>query len=134
MDGQPGNRGRQGRGTRRNSSYPRADGECKGLSSWPRDGHPPAPGGACGFPPESWEFIITGFTLDEERLKQGGGGNRFDELLARIRDIRSSGKVRFPHEGVGGDPLLVGNPQATRTPLDSTPGTHRRVSGQGPNL
>lgn len=31
------------------------------------------------------EFIIKGFTLDDERLKQGGGGNYFDELLARIR-------------------------------------------------
>ena len=39
------------------------------------------------------EFIIKGFTLDDERLKQGGGGNYFDELLARIRDIRSSEKV-----------------------------------------
>jgi len=39
------------------------------------------------------EFIIKGFTLDDERLKRGGGGNYFDELLARIRDIRSSEKV-----------------------------------------
>lgn len=39
------------------------------------------------------EYIIKGFTLDEERLKQAGGGNYFDELLARIRDIRSSEKV-----------------------------------------
>lgn len=39
------------------------------------------------------EFIVKGFTLDDERLKQGGGGNYFDELLARIRDIRSSEKV-----------------------------------------
>jgi len=39
------------------------------------------------------EFIIKGFTLDDERLKQRGGGNYFDELLARIRDIRSSEKV-----------------------------------------
>lgn len=36
------------------------------------------------------EYIIKGFTLDDERLKQVGGGNYFDELLARIRDIRSS--------------------------------------------
>jgi hypothetical protein len=36
------------------------------------------------------EYIIKGFTLDDERLKRGGGGNYFDELLARIRDIRSS--------------------------------------------
>jgi hypothetical protein len=39
------------------------------------------------------EYIIKGFALDDERLKRGGGGNYFDELLARIRDIRSSEKV-----------------------------------------
>lgn len=39
------------------------------------------------------EYIIKGFTMDDERLKQAGGGNYFDELLARIRDIRSSEKM-----------------------------------------
>jgi hypothetical protein len=39
------------------------------------------------------EYIVKGFTLDDERLKRGGGENYFDELLARIRDIRSSEKV-----------------------------------------
>jgi len=39
------------------------------------------------------EYIIKGFTMDDERLKKAGGGNYFDELLARIRDIRSSEKV-----------------------------------------
>src|SRR5437870_824001 len=39
------------------------------------------------------EYIIKGFTLDDVRLKQAGGGNYFDELLARIRDIRSSETV-----------------------------------------
>jgi len=39
------------------------------------------------------EYVVKGFTLDDERLKQIGGGNYFDELLARIRDIRSSEKV-----------------------------------------
>src|SRR4030043_17707 len=39
------------------------------------------------------EYIIKGFTMDDERLKQAGGDNYFDELLARIRDIRSSEKV-----------------------------------------
>ena len=39
------------------------------------------------------EYIIKGFTLDDERLKQPEGGRYFDELLARIRDIRSSEKV-----------------------------------------
>ena len=34
-----------------------------------------------------------GFALDDERLKNLGGGNYFDELLSRIRDIRSSEKV-----------------------------------------
>ncbi len=39
------------------------------------------------------EYIIKGFALDDERLKQHGGGSYFNELLARIRDIRSSEKV-----------------------------------------
>lgn len=39
------------------------------------------------------EYIVKGFTMDDERLKQRGGGNYFEELLARIRDIRSSEKV-----------------------------------------
>jgi hypothetical protein len=39
------------------------------------------------------EYIVKGFALDDERLKQAGGGNYFDELLARIRDIRSAEKV-----------------------------------------
>ena len=39
------------------------------------------------------EYIVKGFALDDERLKQRGGGNYFEELLARIRDIRSAEKV-----------------------------------------
>ena len=39
------------------------------------------------------EYLVKGFAIDDERLKQAGGGNYFDELLARIRDIRSSEKV-----------------------------------------
>ena len=39
------------------------------------------------------EYIVKGFALDDERLKEAGGGAYFDELLARIRDIRSSEKV-----------------------------------------
>lgn len=39
------------------------------------------------------EYIVKGFALDDERLKNAGGGLYFDELLARIRDIRSSEKV-----------------------------------------
>jgi hypothetical protein len=38
------------------------------------------------------EYIVKGFTMDDERLKQRGGSNYFEELLARIRDIRSSEK------------------------------------------
>jgi len=39
------------------------------------------------------EFLVKGFVMDDDRLKRAGGGNYFDELLARIRDIRSSEKV-----------------------------------------
>ena len=39
------------------------------------------------------EYIVKGFTLDDDRLKQAGGGIYFEELLERIRDIRSSEKV-----------------------------------------
>jgi len=39
------------------------------------------------------EYMKKGFVLDDDRLKNLGGGNYFDELLARIRDIRSSEKV-----------------------------------------
>ncbi len=41
------------------------------------------------------EFIIKGFSLDDERLKQAGGGAYWYELLNRIRDIRSSEKVMY---------------------------------------
>lgn len=39
------------------------------------------------------EYIIKGFTLNDDLLNEAGGGNYFEELLARIRDIRSSEKV-----------------------------------------
>jgi hypothetical protein len=39
------------------------------------------------------EYLIKGFVMNDELLKEAGGGNYFDELLARIRDIRSSEKV-----------------------------------------
>ncbi len=39
------------------------------------------------------EYLIKGFAMNDELLKQAGGGNYFDELLERIRDIRSSEKV-----------------------------------------
>lgn len=41
------------------------------------------------------EYIIKGFTLDDERLKNLGGGNYWQELMARIRDIRASEKVFY---------------------------------------
>jgi len=41
------------------------------------------------------EYIVKGFALDDGRLKRSGGGNYFEELLARIRDIRS------PEKGIG---------------------------------
>lgn len=39
------------------------------------------------------EYIVKGFTMNDDLLKEASGGNYFDELLARIRDIRSSEKV-----------------------------------------
>ena len=39
------------------------------------------------------EYLVKGFAMDDRRLKQAGGGDYFEELLARIRDIRSSERV-----------------------------------------
>lgn len=41
------------------------------------------------------EYIVKGFAMDDERLKNLGGGNYWKELLDRIRDIRSSEKVMY---------------------------------------
>ncbi|MGJ1367110.1 virulence RhuM family protein [Sphingobacterium spiritivorum] len=41
------------------------------------------------------EYIVKGFTMDDARLKNLGGGNYWKELLDRIRDIRSSEKVMY---------------------------------------
>ena len=41
------------------------------------------------------EYIVKGFTMDDERMKNLGGGNYWKELLERIRDIRSSEKVMY---------------------------------------
>lgn len=41
------------------------------------------------------EYMIKGFTMDDERLKGNGGGSYWKELLDRIRDIRSSEKVLY---------------------------------------
>lgn len=73
------------------------------------------------------EYIIKGFTLDDERLKRAGAMNYFDELLARIRDIRSSEKVFYQRVrdiyttsidyeiGKGREPATIGSrPQRNR--------------------
>ena len=41
------------------------------------------------------EYLVKGFAMNDELFKNAGGGNYFDELLARIRDIRSSEKVFY---------------------------------------
>ena len=41
------------------------------------------------------EYIVKGFAMNDDLLKRAGGGNYFDELLARIRDIRSCEKVFY---------------------------------------
>ena len=41
------------------------------------------------------EYIVKGFAMDDARLKNGGNNNYFDELLARIRDIRASEKLFY---------------------------------------
>ena len=41
------------------------------------------------------EYLIKGFAMNNDLLKRAGGGNYFDELLSRIRDIRSSEKVFY---------------------------------------
>ena len=41
------------------------------------------------------EYLAKGFAMDDERLKEAGGGHYFKELLARVRDIRSSEKVFY---------------------------------------
>ena len=57
------------------------------------------------------EYIVKGFALDDERLKNLGGGSYWKELLDRIRDIRSSEKG--PHTGSASSPL----PRRTRNIL-----------------
>lgn len=41
------------------------------------------------------EYLVKGFAMNDDLLKSAGGGNYFDELLSRIRDIRSSEKVFY---------------------------------------
>ena len=52
------------------------------------------------------EYMIKGFTMDDERLKNLGGGNYWKELLDRIRDIRSSEKVMGLKSFSGDFPVL----------------------------
>ena len=56
------------------------------------------------------EYMKKGFALDDDRLKRLGGGNYFDELLARISDIRSSEKVfwrkALVHLQIGKVPII----------------------------
>ncbi len=52
------------------------------------------------------EYLVKGFAMNDERLKEAGGGNYFDELLARIRDIlglvkRSSNVIVHSKQRVG---------------------------------
>ena len=53
------------------------------------------------------EYMKKGFALDDDRLKRLGGGNYFDELLARIRDIRSSEKVFWRKVWKSMQPALI---------------------------
>jgi len=48
------------------------------------------------------EYLVKGFTLDDERLKRAGGGNYFDELLARrrMRSMNSIGRLILPNHPV----------------------------------
>ncbi len=41
------------------------------------------------------EYLVKGFAMNDDLLKRAGGGNYFDELLSRIRDIRSSEKIFY---------------------------------------
>jgi len=43
------------------------------------------------------EYLVKGFAMNDELLKQAGGGTYWRELLSRIRDIRSSEKVFYRH-------------------------------------
>lgn len=52
------------------------------------------------------EYLLKGFVLDDARLKEPGGGDYFDELLARIRDIRASEK-RFYAPAFTSTPVTV---------------------------
>jgi hypothetical protein len=77
------------------------------------------------------EYIVKGFTLDDERLKRAGAGNYFDELLARIRDIRSRASTTTPVSKAPGSSSrpcrtrCTGRPTAIRRPRSSPLGPTR---------
>jgi hypothetical protein len=90
------------------------------------------------------QYLVKGFAMDDERLKQAGGGNYFDELLARIRDIRSSERSlpRFrgtpgaqpqAHDDARMDRQAGQFPEAERPRTADTRRDHlpRRCAGQG---
>ena len=57
------------------------------------------------------EYMQKGFTMDDERLKNLGGGGYFKELLERIRDIRASEKVvKTPMQGESADIMTASCP------------------------
>ena len=58
------------------------------------------------------EYMIKGFTMDDERLKNLGGGSYWKELLDRIRDIRSSEKVMYRQVLTSTPPAWTMTPKA----------------------
>src|SRR5690606_2499312 len=86
------------------------------------------------------EYLVKGFVLDDARLKEPGGWDYFDELLARIRDIRASEKrfyqkirdiyataVDYDSRSEAAQPLLQRGRQALRARLhgaDQQPAVH----------
>lgn len=66
------------------------------------------------------EYIVKGFILDDERLKRAGGGNYFDELLARVRGRR---RVTPMHEFDNYSPI----------PSNRTSGVSIRSGGESCN-
>ena len=74
------------------------------------------------------EYIIKGFTMDDDRLKNLGSGNYWKELLNRIRDIRSSEKVMYRQvlckvPTSGRDFTLRARIWECKESMPSTPGT-----------
>ena len=84
------------------------------------------------------EFIVKGFVLDDERLKQGArfGRDYFDELLERIREIRASErrfylKITDIYEQCSIDASSTGPSAARRPPRSSRSGRTRRSRAWG---